>query len=208
MRILVASNNKGKLKEIKRILGNIYPNMLTPSDIGLDLDVEEDGDTFLANATKKAVAFMQASGMDALADDSGLCVDALGGLPGVHSARYAQQYTLITGAGGDSIAGHDDAANNELLLRRMQGQSNRAAKFVSSVVLARTDGSVLSAQGESHGVILQHYRGDGGFGYDPLFFDEELKRSYAELSLDEKNLVSHRAKALHTLYEKIKRENL
>lgn len=194
-KLLIASNNSGKLAEIKRILGGLYPSIYTPADLGLVLEVEEDGDTFLANATKKALAFMQAAGMDALADDSGLCVDALGGLPGVHSARFA--------AVGDS-AGHDDVANNAMLLQRMQGREDRAAHFVSWVVLARTDGSIIDAQGESHGLILEQARGEGGFGYDPLFYDEGLGKTYAELSMEQKNAISHRAKALHMLEEKLR----
>lgn len=207
MKVLIASNNKNKLVEIKRILGDIYPNMLTPAELGLDLEVEEDGDTFLSNATKKAVAFMQASGMDALADDSGLCVDALGGLPGVHSARFARdnmETNIEIGGLEANETDHNDAANNAKLLRMLQGKEGRAAKFVSCVVLARTDGSIVHAHGESHGTILEHPRGSGGFGYDPLFYDEDLRKTYAELTMAQKNQVSHRAKALHNLYRALK----
>lgn len=193
MKILLASNNKGKLLEIKRILGDIYPDMVTSADIGLDLDVDEDGDTFLANATKKAVAFMRATGMDALADDSGLCVDALGGAPGVHSARYA--------------GGHgDDEQKNIKLLAELEGVRDRRARFVCCMVLARTDGSIVSAQAESHGLILDRLAGQGGFGYDPLFYDEHFKKSYAELTPEQKNAISHRAQAAQTLYNKLKQE--
>lgn len=195
MKLLIASNNKGKLAEIKEILGGQYSDLLTPADIGLDLDVDEDGDTFRANATKKAIAFMQAAGMDALADDSGLCVDALGGLPGVHSARFA--------------GGHgDDQANNDLLLAKMEGRKDRRAQFVSCVVLARTDGTVLSAQAESEGLILDAPRGQGGFGYDPLFFDEQRQKTYAEMSGRQKHAISHRGKALRMLVDLLDKENV
>lgn len=195
MKLLIASNNKGKLIEIKEILGGLYSDLVTPADIGLDMDVDEDGDTFRANATKKAVAFMQAAGMDALADDSGLCVDALGGLPGVHSARFA--------------GGHgDDQANNDLLLDKMKNQTNRRAQFVSCVVLARTDGTVLSAQAESEGLILDAPRGQGGFGYDPLFFDEQHQKTYAEMTSEQKHAISHRGHALRMLVDLLNKENV
>ena len=144
MKLLIASNNKGKLREIKQILGSVYEEIVTPKEIGLLLEVEENGQTFLENARIKAHAFAKAAQMDALADDSGLCVEALGGAPGVYSARYA--------------GGHgDDAANNALLLKNMETvpDGKRGAKFVCSVVLASPDGRETWAEGESAGEILR-----------------------------------------------------
>lgn len=191
MKLLIASNNKGKLKEIQQIMGDFYQEILTPDALGLHLEVEENGKTFLENARLKAHAFARAAKMDALADDSGLCVDALGGAPGVYSARFA-------GSHGD------DQANNQLLLEKMKEipQDQRTARFVCCVVLASPDGAEISAQGESEGIILEAPRGDGGFGYDPIFYAPAFGKTYAELSSEEKNSISHRAKALQKLREK------
>lgn len=191
MKLLIASNNKGKLKEIKEILGGFYEQIVTPAKLGLTLDVEETGQTFLDNARLKAHAFAKAAHMDALADDSGLCVDALNGAPGVYSARYA-------GAHGD------DAANNALLLKNMEQvvDGQRGARFVCCVVLASPDGTELYAEGDSAGEILRVPRGRGGFGYDPLFFVPRFQKTYAELTAEEKNGISHRAQALSKLKRK------
>lgn len=196
MKLLIASNNKGKLREIKQILGGVYEEIVTPKDLGLSLEVEENGQTFLENARIKAHAFAKAAQMDALADDSGLCVEALGGAPGVYSARYA--------------GGHgDDAANNALLLKNMETvpDGKRGAKFVCSVVLASPDGRETWAEGESAGEILRAPRGDSGFGYDPLFYAPQFQKSYAELSAEEKNSISHRARALQQLCQKLGRQH-
>ena len=191
MKLLIASNNKGKLREIKQILGSVYEEIVTPREIGLSLEVEENGQTFLENARIKAHAFAKAAQMDALADDSGLCVEALGGAPGVYSARYA--------------GGHgDDAANNALLLKNMETvpDGKRGAKFVCSVVLASPDGRETWAEGESTGEILRATRVDSCFGYDPLFYAPQFQKSYAELSAEEKNSISHRARALQDFCRK------
>ncbi len=191
MKLLIASNNKGKLKEIRQILGGFYQEIITPKDLGLSLEVEENGQTFLENARLKAHAFAKEAQMDALADDSGLCVDALGGAPGVYSARFA-------GCHGD------DAANNALLLQKLEGvpEEKRTARFVCCVVLATPEGREAYAQGESEGVILSAPKGDGGFGYDPVFYVPAFGKTYAELSAEEKNQISHRARALQRLKEK------
>ena len=192
MKLLIASNNAGKVREIKAILAPFYPQIYTPKEIGLDLDVTEDGDTFEANARLKARAFAQASGMDALADDSGLCVDALDGAPGVYSARFAGEHG-------------DDAANNALLLAKLKGvpDAKRTARFVSCVVLHMQNGEELVAQAASEGRILHQAVGEGGFGYDPLFWDERYQKSYAQLTAEQKNAISHRGKALALLQKKL-----
>ena len=189
-RLIIATNNAGKVKEIKAIFEGVYDEVLSLKDAGISLDVEEDGVTFEQNAVKKAVEAAKFSGCDALADDSGLCVDALGGAPGVFSARYAGPHAT-------------DALNNEKLLAALENEENRGAKFVSVVALAiRND--VITAYGEVRGEIGRHPSGGGGFGYDPLFFLPELGQTFAELPADIKNSLSHRARALTALREKLK----
>lgn len=186
MKLLIASNNRGKVREIRDILAGKFDEILSLADAGLDIDVVEDGTTFFENALKKAKEVCEASGLWSLADDSGLCVEALGGAPGVYSARFA-------GAHGD------DEANINLLLEKLRGKEDRRAKFVSSVVLYRPDGSYLSALGEARGIILEARVGKGGFGYDPVFYSEDLGKSFGEATAEEKNGVSHRFRALTAL---------
>lgn len=157
--LLVATNNEGKMHEIRALLADQFESIISLKQAGYDIEVEEDGDTFAGNAVKKAQVICTLAGCAVLADDSGLCVDALDGAPGVHSARFAGQHG-------------DDAANNALLLDQMQGLAwdQRAARFVSVVALARPGSDTLTAAGEVMGHILQHPTGDQGFGYDPLFF--------------------------------------
>ena len=191
MRLIIASNNAHKVKEIKEILGGYFTDIQTLREAGLDIDVVEDGATFEENALKKATQVLAAAPWAdaALSDDSGLMVDALGGAPGVYSARYA---------GG---AGHDDQANNRKLLADMeQGpEEARGCQFVSAVALARRDLEPLVVRGEVKGQLLRAPRGQSGFGYDPLFFYAPLQRSFGELGPEEKNRVSHRKRALETL---------
>ncbi len=185
MKLLIASNNAGKLREFSQILGDLFMEIVTPKMIGLTLDVEEDGKTFAENALKKAEAFAKASGISAIADDSGLCVDALDGAPGVFSARYA--------------GGHgDDESNNRLLLENIKDvpERLRSAQFVSSIAFVGEDGTVLTSEAKSCGRILSAPVGENGFGYDPLFFTDVYGKSYAQLTSDEKNAISHRGKAL------------
>jgi XTP/dITP diphosphohydrolase len=188
-RLLIATNNAGKVREIKAILGGFYDELVSLKDIGLDLNVVEDGDTFEANAVKKAREAAQAAGCDALADDSGLCVEALDNAPGVYSARYA---------GEDAT----DEANNEKLLEALAGVADRRAKFVSVVALVSGD-KVTTAYGEVGGVIAQSPSGGGGFGYDPLFYVPELGQTFAEIPPELKNTLSHRARALAALRDKL-----
>lgn len=184
-RLLIATGNAGKADEIKAILGDFYDEVLSLKDMGVALDVEEDGESFEHNAVKKAREAAAAAGCDALADDSGLCVDALDGAPGVCSARYAGE-------------GATDAQNNEKLLRALEGVTSRTARFVCVVALVR-GGRVTTARGEIAGEIGLSASGDGGFGYDPLFFVPGLGQTFAEIPADVKNRISHRAQALESL---------
>ena len=188
-RLLIATNNAGKVREIKAILGGFYDELVSLKDIGLDLNVVEDGDTFEQNAVKKAREAALAAGCDALADDSGLCVEALGGAPGVYSARYA---------GEDAT----DADNNQKLLAELEGVTDRRAKFVSVVALVSGD-EVTTAYGEVGGEIAHAPLGSGGFGYDPLFYVPELGQTFAEIPAELKNTLSHRARALAALRDKL-----
>jgi len=189
VKVLAATTNKGKIREISDILARAGVNIVSIAELGIVLDVIEDGETFEENAIKKAAAFRAASGMHALADDSGLCVDALGGAPGVFSARYAGPQA-------------QDQDNISLLLERLKGIQDRRARFVCVAALALTDGRVITARGEFEGQIIDTPRGAGGFGYDPIFLDPLTGKTFAELSSDEKNRMSHRHRALEALRDK------
>ena len=160
------------------------------SDVGVDIDVEETGTTFEENSLLKARAVMEATGLPAIADDSGLCVDALNGAPGVYSARY----------GGPGL---DDVGRYRLLLENMRGQLDRRGKFVSVITLCMPNGDVIAARGECPGTLAYAPKGTGGFGYDPIFFLPELKKTFAELTPEEKNAVSHRANSLKEFQKKL-----
>lgn len=190
-KIYVATNNKGKLKEIKAILPHF--EVLAIKDLGFDFDVDEDGKTFSENSYKKAFELHRLTGCRVIADDSGLCVDALGGAPGVYSARYAGEHG-------------DDELNIQKLLEDMKDvpEADRTAKFVCDICLIEEDGSVFHAYGECHGRITYEKNGENGFGYDPVMYIPELKKTMAELTPDEKNKISHRAKALEILKEQLK----
>ena len=183
---VLASHNRAKLIEMRDILGELGIRVLSQAEAGVDVEPEETGSTFEENALIKARAVMEASGMPAVADDSGLAVDALSGAPGVYSARY----------GG----GHDrtDAERNALLLKNMENEEHRSAKFVSVIAVAWPDGRVVTARGEVCGEIAREERGSNGFGYDPLFLLPD-GRHMAELSSEEKNSISHRGNALREL---------
>ena len=190
MKLAIASNNQGKIKEIKAILGDYFGEMYSLKELGLQIEVEENGVTFAENAAKKAEEISRATGMCAIADDSGLCVEALGGAPGVYSARFSGEHAT-------------DEANNALLLEKLSGVQDRCAKFVSCVALAQPGSETILAHGECPGIILEAPRGEGGFGYDPLFYVEEKKMTFAELPAEEKNAISHRYLALKALREKL-----
>lgn len=189
-RLVLATHNRGKVRELERLLATAgLPLAVTTLDAFPTVVLpEETGATFLENARLKAVAVARQTGLPALADDSGLCVDALGGRPGVHSARYA---------GPDAT----DAANNARLLAELAGvpAERRTARFRAVVVLALPDGRWTWAEGETRGRILEAPRGTGGFGYDPLFLSDELGMTFAEAGLEAKNRVSHRSRALRAL---------
>lgn len=196
MKLIIASNNAHKVSEIKAILGCFYDEILSLREAGIDMDVVEDANTFEGNALKKAREVFAVADADAvLSDDSGLMVDALGGAPGVYSARYAGE-------------GHDDAANNAKLLDALKDVpgEKRTARFHTSVALIRRGMPAVTADGSVEGVILRSPQGENGFGYDPLFYYEPLKKSFAQLTPEEKNSVSHRRCALESLCDKLRAE--
>ena len=183
MKFVLASKNKKKLVEMNAILSQLGIEVCSEADAGVDVEVEETGSTFEENSLLKARAVMEASGLPAVADDSGLCVDALNGAPGVYSARY----------GGPEL---DDTGRYRLLLENLRGQSPRTARFVSVITCCFPNGDVLTARGECPGTIAFAPMGEGGFGYDPVFFLPEKKKTFAQLTAEEKNAISHRGKAL------------
>jgi len=185
MRLLIATENQGKVKEFQALLDGLDLELVTPKSLGLELKVVEDGATYEENAAKKALVYARASGLISLADDSGLEVDALAGAPGLYSARYSP------------LPGATDADRRAYLLQNLQGKPHPwAAHFHATVAIATPEGVLHFADGNCHGEIIAAERGDNGFGYDPIFFIPALDRSMAELSMDEKNRLSHRALAL------------
>ncbi len=186
---LLASNNAGKLREFREIFSE--DTILSLKDVSLEIEVEEDGTTFEENAIKKASEIAKIAGMTAIADDSGLCVDAMGGAPGVYSARYA---------GEDAT----DQQRIEKLLVEMKNETERKAQFVSVVALCTPDGKTVTARGECEGIILHEPLGDGGFGYDPVFYVEEFDKTFGQLTGEEKNSISHRGRAIRALKEKLR----
>ena len=190
MKLVLASKNPKKMKEMNEILSGMGVEVCLQADVGIDIDVEETGATFEENSLLKAKAVMEAGGLPAIADDSGLCVDALNGAPGVYSARY----------GGEGL---DDAGRYRLLLSSMPAGQPRAAKFVSVITCCFPNGDVLTARGECPGTIAFAPMGEGGFGYDPVFFLPKLKKTFAQLSAEEKNAISHRGRALEAFQEKL-----
>lgn len=193
---VLASHNAHKLAEIRAILADEFDKVLSLKDVGIEVDIDETGTTFEQNAYIKAKAIADLlPGYAVVADDSGLCVPCLGGAPGVYSARYAGEVC-------------DDHANNRLLLHNLHEREktlprDRNAYFVSAVVLLFPDGRYISGEGRVDGTILDEYRGNGGFGYDPLFLCTELNKTFAEATAGEKNSVSHRARALAALKRKL-----
>jgi len=184
-KLLIATNNKGKIKELQDLLQDTGVELVTPAQIHLDLDVTEDGSTYAENATKKAVAFAKASGLISLADDSGLEVDALDGAPGLYSARYSPKLNP------------NDKDRRVHLLQNLQGKSRPwKARFHATIAIAIPTGELHLAEGFCEGEIIPEERGTGGFGYDPIFMLPELGKTMAELSMEEKNRLSHRARAV------------
>jgi XTP/dITP diphosphohydrolase len=183
--ILLATNNHGKLIEIQAILSDADLHLVTPREIGLQLEVEEDGLTYAENAAKKALAFAAVSGLPVLADDSGLEVDALNGAPGLHSARFSPR------------PGATDADRRHLLVSRLAGAPRPwTARFRCVIAIAAPGRAPLFSEGVCPGEIIPQERGQGGFGYDPIFYLPELSRTMAELESSEKNRISHRGRAI------------
>ncbi len=187
MKLIAATHNKNKLREFREILGPLGYEVLDEGEAGVDVEVEETGATFEENARLKAEAIHAATGEAALADDSGLCVDALGGEPGVFSARYGGLGT--------------DGERTELLLKNLAGapRERRTARFMCSIVFIGADGREITASGSVEGYIAEAPEGENGFGYDPVFFSPELGKTFAMASAAEKNAVSHRGRALAAL---------
>lgn len=185
-KIAVATGNKGKLREIKDIFTGV--ELVSMRELGFDEEIEETGKNFRANAQIKAEAIAKKYNMPTLADDSGLCVDALGGAPGIYSARFS---------------GEDEAANRKLLLKRMENASDRTAHFECAVCLYMPDGRTYFGEGRTYGRILFEEIGTGGFGYDSLFYSDDLQKSFGQASEQEKNSVSHRFRALEDLKKKL-----
>ena len=192
MKIILASNNKGKLREMRELLAELGIEVLSQREAGFDIEVEETGTTFEENSYLKASAITALSGLPAVADDSGLMVDALGGEPGVYSARY-------TGNHEDS-----DEDRYMYLLKKMEGVTDRRAKFVSAVCCTFPNGDVIRTRGECHGNILYAPVGEHGFGYDPVFGPDCSGGSMAQLTDEEKNAISHRGKAVREFIEKLR----
>ena len=191
MKFILASQNQHKLVEMQNILSAHGVEVVLQSELGLHVEVEETGATFAENAMLKAKAVMAASGLPAIADDSGVCVDALSGAPGVYSARY----------GGPEL---DDVGRYRLLLENMRGARDRTAHFTSAIACAFPNGGTIEAEGICPGMIAYAPQGDGGFGYDPVFFLPQLRKTYAQLTPEEKAAVSHRGKALEVFDQKLR----
>ena len=193
MKLIIASNNAHKIGEIKKILSGRFDEILSLREAGISHETVEDGKTFIENATKKAREIAEISGCASLADDSGICVDALDGAPGIYSARFAS----------DREGNASDEANNALLLEKLSGTCDRSAHYTAAIALVYPDGRTVTAEGYMYGDILESPRGEGGFGYDPLFVIKGESRTVAEMTPEEKNAVSHRRKALEGLLLKL-----
>ena len=194
MKVVLASKNKHKLVEISKITEQFDIELVLQSELGVDIDVEENGTTFEENSFLKADAVMKATGLPALADDSGIAVDALNGEPGVYSARYGFDDTL------------DDWGRLQLLLKNTEHvpDGQRQAQFVCVITMVTPQGQTIQARGEIHGELLREPRGENGFGYDPIFYYPPAGMSTAEMTPEAKNEVSHRGNALKVFYEKLK----
>lgn len=189
-KFVLATHNPGKLREMSDILSKFGIQVVSPADVDITVDVEETGTTFAENAMLKAKAICEASGLPAIADDSGLCVDALNGGPGVYSARY----------GGEEL---DDRGRYMLLLSAMRGQTTRAAHFACAIACAFPGGDTLTAEGRCDGAIAFAPMGEGGFGYDPVFLVPEKGKTFGQLTAEEKSEISHRGKALKAFCGKL-----
>ncbi len=194
MKVVLASKNQHKLVEISKITEQFGIELVLQSQLGVDIDVEETGTTFEENSFIKAEAVMKATGLPALADDSGIAVEALNGEPGIYSARYGFDESL------------DDFGRLKLLLKNTENvpDDQRQAKFVCVITMVTPEGETIQARGEVHGMLLREPVGENGFGYDPIFYYPPFKKAFAQLTAEEKNQVSHRAQALKLFYQKLK----
>lgn len=190
MKLLVATNNQGKLKEFNKILGELGIECVSLRDMGITADVEETGSTFLENALLKAKEIYKIAKIPTISDDSGLMVDALGGEPGVYSARYAGEPS-------------DDQKNMDKLLAKLKDEPTRTARFKSVIAAVFSEDDILVSEGECEGVIIDEKRGDNGFGYDPIFYVESMGKTFSEMTDAEKNSLSHRGNAIRNLKEKL-----
>ena len=188
MKLISASNNKHKIYEIKKILSDKFDEVISLSEAGITHETIEDGTTFMENAVKKAREISELSGCPALADDSGICAHALDNAPGIYSARFS---------------GGTDEDNNDLLLRMLEDKDDKGAHYTCAVAIAYPDGKLVTAEGYMYGTITKNRRGDRGFGYDPIFFCDEIGKTYAEASAEEKNAVSHRGRAVMKLADEL-----
>ena len=188
MKLIIASNNQHKIYEIKKILAKKFDEIISLKEAGIEHETVEDGETFMDNAVKKAKEIAEISGSYALADDSGICCDALGGAPGIFSARFS---------------GGSDEDNNALLLEKLHGKEDKRAHYTCAMALCSPNGELTLAEGYMYGTITEDRRGNGGFGYDPLFIPLGETRTVAEMTDEEKNAISHRANALNLLLEKL-----
>lgn len=194
MKLVLASNNAHKLEELRAILSQLGMEVVSQKELGISVEPDENGTTFEENSYIKAKAVMELCGLPTVADDSGLMVDALGGEPGVYSARF----------GGEACK--SDRERLEYLLRRMEGKTDRSAKFVSVITMLTPDGGKIVARGECPGRILTEPHGENGFGYDPVFYVPEAGCTFAELPPQEKNRISHRARALDAFCAEVRKE--
>lgn len=193
MKIIAATTNKGKIREFQEILGELGYEVVSMHDEGIDVEVEETGSTFCENALIKARAVSLLCDFPVIADDSGLCVDALDGAPGIYSARFA----------GEEATDYD---RNVKLLETLEGEENRKAQYVAAIAYILPDGTEITTEGTIEGEILTEEHGTGGFGYDPIFWCCEIKKCFGEATPDEKNAVSHRGRALEKLCDILKEE--
>lgn len=197
MKVVLASKNPHKLEEISKITEKFGFELILQSRLGVDIEVEETGTTFEENSLLKAKAVMEATGLPAIADDSGIAVDAINGEPGIYSARYGFDDTL------------DDWGRLQLLLKNMENvpDGQRQGKFVCVITFITPDGEIIQARGEVHGEILREAHGENGFGYDPIFYYPPFGKTLAQIPAEDKNRVSHRGQALNILNEKLKEKN-
>lgn len=191
MKLLVATNNQGKLKEFNEILGELGITCVSLKDMGISVEVEETGTTFLENALLKAKEIYKIANVPTISDDSGLMVDSLNGEPGVYSARYAGEPS-------------DDNNNMDKLIGNLKGIKNRTARFKSVIAAVFSEEDILVSEGECEGVIIDEKRGENGFGYDPIFYVESFGKTFAQMSDAEKNSLSHRGNAIRALKEQLK----